>query len=320
MNATDHLCSRCETPLEAGDLRCSICGQAAPYDAVPHVKTVVQVLRCTSCGAAIGYDPKRQAPSCSFCDGVVKVETIDDPMEQTEGYLPFTVSRDEASRALRSWLGSLGWFRPGDLTSSARLEELRPIWWVAWVFDAESFVSWAADSNADSHRSAWAPHAGQSNVNFDNILASASRGLSPGEVGVITPGMNLSSVRDNPEGAQDATLEQFDMQRSQARGTVTATLNTIAASHIQQTQIPGSRFRNLKVSVIVRKLVTRRLSLPAYVLAYRYKHKLYRVVICGQDVRLLSGSAPYSALKIVLVACGAVAVVFLLLLIIAASQ
>ena len=150
VDSTQHLCSRCKTPLETGDLRCSICGQAAPQVATVQQKTIVKILRCSGCGAAVAYDPQRQAPSCSFCDSVVKIETIEDPMEQTEGYLPFTVTREEARAALKNWLGSLGWFRPSDLRSSARLQELRPLWWVAWVFDADSRISWTADSNADA--------------------------------------------------------------------------------------------------------------------------------------------------------------------------
>ncbi len=319
MDSTQQRCSRCQTPLELGDLRCSICGQAAPQVATAQQKTVVKILRCTGCGAAVAYDPKRQALSCSFCDSVVKIETIEDPMEQTSGYLPFTVSRDEARAALQNWLGSLGWFRPSDLRSSARLQELRPLWWVAWVFDADSKISWTADSNAGARRSAWAPHAGQTNVSFRSILASASRGLSDAEVDAIGPGLDLNSARDEPEGADDATLEQFDVQRSQARRQVTATLHALADRHVQQTQIPGTRFRNVKVSVVVQGLITRRLSLPAYVLAYRYKHKLYRVVICGQNPKLISGAAPYSMAKIVLVVLGVIAALMLVLGIVAAS-
>ena len=311
------ICSRCETPLETGDLRCAVCGQASPHDATLTEKVTVQVLRCTGCGAAVAYDPDHQAPLCSFCNSVVEVETIEDPMEQTEGYLPFTVSREQSRAALRNWLGSLGWFRPSDLKSAAILEDLRPLWWVAWVIDAESMVSWAADSNAGSHRSAWAPHAGQTNISFNSILASASRGLSDAEAAAITPGVDLRSVQADPEGAENATLEQFDVQRSQARQQVGATLRHLAVERVKQSEIPGSSYRNVRVSVVVRKLITRRLSLPAYVLAYRYKNDLYRVVICGQDVRMIVGKAPYSMAKIVLVAAAGLAAVLFVLMILA---
>lgn len=313
------ICSRCKTQLAAEDLRCSICGQSAPAGNRTSEKLVVQLLRCTGCGAALAYDPEHQAPSCSFCGSVVEVERCEDPMEQTEGYLPFTVTPAEARAALKHWLGSLGWFRPSDLRSSSRLEELKPLWWVAWVFDAEAMVSWAADSNAGAGRSAWAPHSGQADVTFDDILVSASRGLTIAEVKTIAAGMNLNSKRPVPEGAENATIEQFDLQRSQARQQIVGAIHGLAGQRMQQHHIPGSKFRNLRTSVVLRDLHTRRLSLPAYVMAYRYKGSLYRVVICGQDQRRVVGSAPYSTAKIVLLVVGAVVAVMMLLAIIAAS-
>lgn len=299
----NRVCVRCESPLEKGDLRCAICGQSAPHEKESGAQEVaVKILRCTGCGAAIGYDPKHQAPSCSFCGDVVKVESVKDPMEQTEHYLPFTVSEDQARTALRRWLGSQSWFCPSDLSSGARLTELKPLWWVAWVFDADAFVSWAADSDAGAGRSAWAPHSGQGPLRFDGILVSASRGLSDREANAITPGMDLSSKRDSPQGADDnATVEQFDVQRSQARQAVSAAIHRLAADQIQKRFIPGSTFRNVKVSIVLRGLITHRLALPAYVLAYRYKDQLYRVVICGQDQRLVIGKAPTSLLKVIAV-------------------
>lgn len=314
-------CSRCQSPLESGDLRCAICGQAAPYDQQLDRKTLaVKILRCTGCGAAIGYDPKHQAPSCSFCGDVVKVESVEDPMEQTEHYLPFTVTTDQARAALRNWLGSRGWFRPSDLSARAHLTQMKPLWWVAWVFDADAFVSWTADSNEGAGRSAWAPHSGQNNIHFDDILVSASRGLTAGEVAAISPGMNLATKQDEPNGAEErATLEQFDVQRSQARQQVAAAINSIAAQQVQNQFVPGTRFRKVNVAVVLRRLVTRRVALPAYVLAYRYKNQLYRVVICGQDMRLIIGNSPKSLIKMIAVAL-VIIVLGLVVLMVAAAN
>lgn len=308
MTTAIEICERCESPLETGDLRCSICGQASPADRPHAEKLTVHVLRCQGCGAATAYDIEHQAPSCTFCDSVVEVETLKDPLEQSEGYLPFTIGQDEARKAMRHWLSSLGWFRPSDLTTAARLEQLKPLWWVGWVFDAESFVSWAADSNAGSRRSAWAPHSGQVEMTFDDILVSASRGLSDAEVSAIGPGCDLATIRKEPEGVQNATIEQFDLQRSQARQQVIEAIQAIAAQRVEQSEIPGTSFRKTSVSVVLRKLITRRFSLPAWVLAYRYKGRLYRMVICGQNASYVTGSAPYSIVKIVFVVmCAAAA-------------
>lgn len=319
MNSATENCERCETPLESGDLRCSICGQAAPADRPKTEKLTVQILRCKGCGAATEYDIEHQAPSCGFCDSVVELETLEDPMEQSEGYLPFTVDREEARRAMRHWLGTLGWFRPSDLKTAARLEQLKPLWWVGWVFDAESLVSWTADSNAGSRRSAWAPHSGQVDMEFDDILVSASRGLSAEEVSTVGPGCDLATIRDTPEGTDGGTIEQFDLQRSQARQQIINAIQDIAAGRVEGRHIPGSRFRKVNVSVVLRKLITRRVSIPAWVLAYRYKGQLYRMVICGQNASLVTGSAPYSIAKIILVVAIAAVFAFFLMAAIASQ-
>lgn len=319
MNASERLCQRCETPIENGDLRCCVCGYAAIGELEVPSRRSVNILRCTGCGVAMAFDAEQQALACSFCGSVVQLETIDDPMEQTEGYLPFTVSSDAAQVALKNWLGSLGWFRPSDLRSASRLHELRPLWWVAWVFDADTRISWTADSNAQSRRSSWSPHAGQTQVQFESILSSASQGISTAEAACMANGVDLATVATTPRGNEHATFEQFDVPRSQARQRVYRTLRNLSLNHVQQHEIPGSSFRNVHVSLVVQGLVTRRLSLPAYVLVYRYRRRLYRVVIGGQDTNCLIGSAPYSKIKIAMVASAAIVFAAIILAAISAS-
>lgn len=302
-------CERCATPLEQGDLRCAICGQATPTESTVRSQLAVKIHRCTGCGAAVAYDPDKQAPSCTFCNEVVAVETIEDPIEQSEGYLPFTIGQSEAHRALSRWLVSLGWFRPSDLSSSARLDLLKPLWWVGWIFDADAHVTWAADSDFDSRRSAWAPHSGSTPMVFKNILVSASRGLSNKEVDAISGGCDLHSVRSEPEGVTGGVIEQFDLQRSQARQQIVSSIENFAAYRVENEHVPGTVARNVNASVLLQKLVTRRLSFPAWILAYRYRNRLYRVVVCGQDGTLVSGNAPVSWFKILLVGLAVVAAV-----------
>jgi hypothetical protein len=300
-------CERCDTPQELGDLRCSICGQSTKVESKPRQQVEIKILRCTGCGAAVAYDPDHRAPSCSFCGEVFEVETLYDPMEQSEGFLPFSVDRDESREALKRWLGTLGWFRPSDLKATAKLEELKPLWWVGWVFNAEALVSWTADSNAGSRQSAWAPHSGQAAMDFESILVSASRGLTDAEASQIGPRCNLATVGTTQDGADGAIVEQFDLQRSQARQKITEAIEAFAEDRVAAEHVPGSNYRNVHVSVLLRKLVTRRLSFPAYVLAYRYKNNLYRAVVCGQDGSCVIGSAPYSIAKILAVVAGVIA-------------
>lgn len=307
-------CTRCETPLEPEDLRCAVCALPTAGERQARAEAMAQILRCEECAAAITYTVEAQAPKCAFCGSVMHLETPEDPIEEADGYLPFNVTQEQAAAALSQWLGTLGFFRPSDLQSQAAIDDLKPLWWVGWVFDAETLVSWTADSNAGSRRSDWAPHAGQSPLTMRSILVSASRGLTRSECSVLAPRFNLASAQAEPHAVASGTptIERFDVQRSAARKTIVDAVEASAAHHAQA-WIPGSRYRNLHAAVLLRKLHTKRLAFPTYVLAYRYDDKLYRAVVHGQDAACVMGKAPYSWTKIALVVAAAVALIAIVL-------
>ena len=308
MDSPNNLCGRCESPLEIEDLRCPVCRHSAPAVAPPDgAETSVEILRCDGCGAAVSYDVRAGAPKCAFCGSQTRVEVPEDPIEQTELFLPFTIDRAASEGAYRRWLGGLGWFRPRDLLAASSLESVKPLWWVGWVFNSDATVSWTADSNSGARRADWAPHAGQTEIEYRNIVVSASRGLGDDETDHLVSSYNLQSARGEPVGGgEEAVIERFDVQRSSARQQVMAMIERVAEHRLKNGRIPGSRFRNLHVSVLLRRLVRRRYAFPSYVLAYRYKSELYRIVLSGQDDARILGSAPYSAARILLAVCGGV--------------
>jgi hypothetical protein len=311
-------CKRCESPLERGDLRCAICGLGAPQPEDDGERVLsIQVLRCEGCGAAVAFDAAAGAPICSFCNSVMRLDELVDPPEQTGGYLPFLVNRKAAQAKLKVWLGDRGFFRPKDLASQAHLESLKPLFWVGWLFDAKAEVTWTADSNHDAWRSSWAPQSGATKMVFDNLLVSASRGLSDDEVDVIAGSYNLSEINEQPGAApvgsvdlEGALLETFDVQRSLARRRIVHAIEATAASRVERNLIPGTRFRKVHASVLLEGLETSRLSFPAWVLAYRYKEKLYRAVISGQDVNAITGTSPFSYARLFMVIAVVAAVIF----------
>jgi hypothetical protein len=313
-------CTRCSSPLERGDLRCPICNAAAPRTAGDDdERTSVEVLRCGGCGAAVSYDVHARAPACAFCGSVMHVEIPEDPPEQTQHVVPFTVDRAQAEASYRRWLGGLGWFRPSDLGAASRLETMTPLWWVGWVFDAEAAVTWAADSDAGAQRADWAPHSGQTAFVFENVVVSASRGLSASETDALIPTYDLESATSPPDDqAPGTTIEHFDMPRSSARRRVAAHIGSLVKRRLERDAVPGSRFRNVHAATVLRRLVTRRFAFPSYVLAYRYRGSLYRVVISGHDARCLLGSAPYSTAKILAVVFGGLAALALIVALVAA--
>jgi DNA-directed RNA polymerase subunit RPC12/RpoP len=315
MSGADPRCGRCSSVIADDDLRCPICNLTTPSSgAADRTETVVDVLRCSGCGAAMTYQVAKRAAACAFCGSVLEVERPADPVEEAENRLPFTVDSAAARQAFAAWLGSLGWFRPGDLRTDARLETIQPLRWVGWIFDARAEVSWAADTDADTRRADWAPHAGVTELEYDDVVVPATRGLTREEVAHLLPSYDLDSASDAADLVDDATAERFDVPRSTARARLVEAVDQLARRRLQERHLPGSRVRNLKIATILRGLEARRVAFPAWVLAYRYKDRLYRTVLSGQDAGCLKGEAPFSAARIAAVAAGGFAAVVLLIL------
>lgn len=154
---------------------------------------------------------------------------------------------------------------------------------------------------------------------FRNLLVSASRGLSLDEARELGPYTQLGNAVP-AKGAQlasmgppNTTLEQFDTQRSAARAIISDAIEATSVQTLKTGYIPGTRFRNVNVSVLLHALETRRVALPSYVLAYRYNNKSYRAVIHGQDASCVTGKSPIAWGKVALVAGIVLAVVLIVL-------
>lgn len=303
-------CTRCDAAIEEGDLRCPIC--ALPVPAARNPQALVnraQILRCTECAAAIAYSADAQAPRCAFCGATMKVEVPVDPIEVAQLRIPFKVTREEASASLRGWLGKRGFFAPKTLKDEAVLESLTPLCWAGWLVNATASVAWAADSDADSHRSAWAPHSGQVSMSFNNIVVPASRGLDHEECRLLIPYYDLRDVVhvDRPDTVE-STVESFDAQRSAARKLVQESIELTAKVRVEE-HIPGRRFRNVHVACLLEGQKTDRVALPAWVLAYRYRDTPYRAIVHGQRNEVVFGSSPKDWVKIMMLVIGILIVV-----------
>ncbi len=306
-------CERCESPYETEDLRCPVCALPTPREVRPAAETLAAILRCHGCGAAVSYDPSARAPRCDFCDSVMEVEVPADPVEQAERFLAFRVTPQEARAALRAWLGSRGFLRPSDLREGAAIRELSPLWWVGWVFDATVRVTWAADSDAGARASGWAPHAGEETLELRRVVVPGSRGLTETECRALIDAYDLSGTSATPDASITATVERFTVQRSSVRRIVAQALERVAVRAVSDA-VPGKRVRNVKVSVLPRRLQTVRHAFPAYVLAYRYRDRLYRAIVHGQDARRVLGTAPVAWGRVIAVLATLVVAIVLLVL------
>lgn len=294
-------CTRCESPIEDGDLRCPICALPVPAAPAPAPRAArAQVLRCTECGAAVAFSAEAQAPHCAFCGATMKVEQPVDPVETAQLRIPFEVDRGEAEAALRGWLGKRGFFAPKTLKDEAVLESLSPLCWAGWIVSADAAIAWTADSDEGARRAAWAPHSGQISLRFDAICVPATRGLDHEECSLLVPYYDLGKAVDVNAaipGEVPAVIESFDAQRSAARALIQRGIEAAARTRVEP-HIPGRRFRNVHVACLLEAQTTRRVALPAWVLAYRYRGAPYRAIVHGQRPQIVFGTSPKDWVKI----------------------
>ncbi|MFP2928446.1 zinc ribbon domain-containing protein [Pyxidicoccus sp. 3LG] len=238
----------------------------------------------------------------------------EDPVEQAEAWLPFTVDPEAARGALMGFLGKGGFFRPSGLARDAALESLRPMWWPAWSFRAGVDVSWTADSDAGSGRSDWGAARGTHAL---RVRRHPRAGLARAEAEGVRGARAPLPARNGGGGAARAGGGARRALRGDAlRGAPHRAGGGGAAVEraLQQGVIPGRRFRNVRVAVALSSLHTRRLALPVYVLAYRYEDKPYRVLVHGQEVRVVFGEAPISGWRVAAVVAGVLILVLAVLL------
>ncbi|HET7500009.1 MAG TPA: hypothetical protein VFK02_03375 [Kofleriaceae bacterium] len=289
-------CTRCEAALEDGDLRCAICALPVPSGARPEATRHAQVLRCAGCGAAVGFSAAAQAPRCGFCGQTMQIEQPIDPVEVARVRVPFAVDRDAAEAALRGWLARRGFFAPRELSREAVLDALAPLSWAAWRVNAEARVAWTADSDAGARRAAWAPHAGEVSLAFRDLIVPASRGLREAECQLLIPFYDLAHTLEVDPADRDV-VERFDAQRSAARGYVRDAIEATAKLRVEP-DIPGRRFRNVRVACLIERQTTERIALPVWVLAYRYRGAPYRAIVHGQRPEVVFGRSPIDWAKV----------------------
>ena len=110
----------------------------------------------------------------------------------------------------------------------------------------------------------------------------------------------MSGFETSPRGSDIASVECFELSRSRARQRILAHIESYGRAAVKDvSELRGAETRKINAVGYLKGLRTQNVSLPAYILAYRYKGKLYRVVINGQDASVSCGEYPVSAVKVI---------------------
>jgi hypothetical protein len=230
--------------------------------------------------------------------------------------VPFAVTHDAAVATMREWLGR-GFWRPGDLSEQALVVNMTAVYVPYWIFSATTHTYWTADTShtPPGSRSGWYPLAGEHHGQHDGVVVGASGALTAAETAALCPFDLSPAVAPEQADLKSAIVEQFSVPRKYARPLARTLLESREAADCQSHYVPG-RCRNLHVNVLVENLSSQPVLLPVWIMAYRYRGRLFRFLINGQSGRA-TGQAPTSTTKIVVAVAIAVALVLVILAMVA---
>lgn len=290
---------------------------------------------CQTCGATVTFSPPLVAGECDFCGSpLVAQPKSADPILAPEGVLPFRVAADAATEGIRRWLAGL-WFAPGALKRLAAHEGVGGVYLPFWTFDAHAATRYTGqrgvyyyttehytERDARGHtvtrtrqvrHTRWHPAAGTVARWFDDLLIPATRSLSPARLKALEPWDLATLVRYEP-----AYLAGYKAQRYQvelAEGFELA--KRLAAPVIEadvRGDIGGDEQLITELQTHYSAVTFKHLLLPVYVGAYRFRDRVFQVVINGRTGEV-QGERPYSFWKIFFLVLVIIVVVITLALI-----
>ena len=310
-------CEVCHGLIDEEDLFCANCGAEAPHQESTQPRDTSRQathnFECQGCGASMSYDAGAQTLRCPFC-GSERLDSKDDARVLAPSrVVPFQVSRDSAIQAMRAFLGK-GFWRPSDLSESAAVVKMAPVYVPYWIFSARTHTFWSADTNQlpISARGDWQPLTGEHRGEYSNLLVGASGALTRRETSAICPfDMNLATSPDQAD-LENHTVEQFQLQRRYARPLARQGLETMEAGTCERLYVPG-KCRNMKVNTRIEGLTSEPVLLPVWIMAYRYRDRVFRFLVNGQTGRT-TGQAPISKAKVLAASVTGVALLLLVLI------
>ncbi|HEV2765921.1 MAG TPA: hypothetical protein VGV38_23250 [Pyrinomonadaceae bacterium] len=297
-------------------------------------------VRCQACGATVTFAPPEVAGECDFCGSKIVAQPAEaDPVVAPEGVLPFSITREQATNALRDWLGSL-FLAPTGLAKKAGHDPLGGVYLPYWTYDAhalslytgergehyyetETYTEQNAQGQTETktrqvRRTRWYPASGQVERWFDDILIPATRALPPARLDALAP-WDLNLLKPY----EPAYLSGFKAQRYQldfaegfeaARGAAAAVIEADV-----RRDIGGDEQRVAEVRTHYSAVTFKHLLLPVYVGAYRFGDRAFQFVVNGRTGEV-QGERPWSAWKVALLVLALLAVVVALVVLFGQNQ
>lgn len=295
-------------------------------------------INCKSCGAHVEFPPNVSSARCPFCGTPQVAEKASAKQIRATAVLPFGIDLDHARGSYTKWLSGL-WWAPNDLTKMAVLDgALQGVYIPFYTFDAIALTSYTGQRGEDywdtehytvvvngrtQHRTRqvrktrWYPAAGRVTSHFDDVLVIATSSLPTNRLATLEPWDLDQLAPYADEFLSGFSSETYALSLVDGYKVAQSLFQPTIDAHIRH-DIGGDRQMISSKHSDYQSVTFKHILLPVWVAAYRYKGKVYQILINARTGEL-SGERPYSWVKITLASiAGLIAIAIIVILI--ASQ
>jgi len=273
------------------------------------------VVSCSGCGATTELKANAVSGICPFCETPLVIEQSSlQSLIKPAGLLPFAIDKKVATDNFKTWVSSL-WFAPNELKKkSASLDHFKGIYLPFWTYD----------SNTDSHyngqrgtyyyvdvsyrdkegnsktrrerRTSWTSVSGFVSQSFDDVLIPATSSVPEDKLNALQP-WDLGDLVDyKDEYISGYLCESYSTDLKTGYQQAKVIMDAQIRDAIRS-DIGGDEQRISSVSTQYNQVTFKHLLLPTWVSAYRYKRKVFQVLVNARTGEV-QGERPWSWVKI----------------------
>lgn len=296
-------------------------------------------ITCGSCGASVEFADNVTSASCPFCGTPQVASKSSVKAIAPQGILPFAITTDAAKSVYAKWLKGL-WWAPNDLVRRATMDGcVQGVYLPFYTYDARSDTRYTGQRGEDYwdterytvmvngrsqtrtrtvRKTRWYPAQGRVGCRFDDVLVIAAGSLPIKRLATLEPWDLKALVPYRDEFVSGFRSETYAVSLADGFKIADVLMQPTIDAAIRR-DIGGDRQSISSKRTEYDDVTFKHVLLPVWVSAYRYRGKLYQILINARTGEL-SGDRPYSWVKISLAVLAAIAVAAVILIVASAQS
>lgn len=282
-------------------------------------KIEVATVKCQSCGATVTLNPNVTSDQCPYCASSLVVSGgSTSQVLKPRSLVPFKIDHRTASDSFRTWIKKR-WFAPTKLKQVTSHDRMQGLYVPYWTYDADTSSNYTGQrgdyyyetetytttENGRSvtkqrqvRRTRWTSVSGHVYAEFDDVLVVASTSLPEKYTRRLTPWYLKELQPYDDRYLSGFRTESYQVDVASGLDEAKKIMDVTIRENVRQ-DIGGDEQRIFSVHTAYKDITFKHILLPVWISAYRYKDKVYRLLINGQTGEV-QGERPYSAIKIIL--------------------